>query len=406
MRILIASLLLALPAFGHDMVPAKPQSQPVLITHATVHSVANGVQADTDLLFAKGRIVAIGKQLKAPANAKVIDGSNKHLYPGLIVLGTYLGLSELDAVRATRDEQEVGELTPEVAAETAFNGDSDIIPTIRANGIALAEIAPQGGLIAGRASVMRLDGWNRHDMLVRADTGMHLYWPEDEANRETLVQFVADALAYHQRRLDGQQQQVDTRLEAMGGVIDKRIPLFIHAHGSQAIAQVLRFTERFGLNWVLVGGRGAEPMAKALAKRQVAVVVTDPQGLPDSNDAPYDQAFTLAGRLHDAGVKVALGLPSVWAARDLPFAVGQSIAWGMPASAALASVTLVPAQLLGIDKDYGDLVAGKSATLVLTDSPLFDYGAVKIKALYIDGGQVDLDNRQKRLYRKYLQKGQ
>ncbi|WP_115717976.1 amidohydrolase family protein [Gallaecimonas mangrovi] len=401
-------MLLALPAVAHDMLPGKPQSQPILIKGATVHSVTSGTQPGTDLLFDKGVIIAIGQGLAVPAGAKVIDAKGKHLYSGLIGLSTVLGLQEIEAVRATNDEEEVGELTPEVAAETAFNGDSDIIPTIRSNGIALVEIAPTGGLVAGRSAAMRLDGWNRRDMLIKADTGMHLYWPKvgDETGREKLETFFADAEAYRQRRIDNKQQPLDTRLEAMRGVMEKRVPLFIHVNGSAAIHQVLRFGDRFGLHWTLVGGRGAESYAKALAKRDVAVVVTDPEGLPSSDDAPYDEAYALSGLLAKAGVKVAIALPYSWSSRDLPFAVGQAEAWGLDAQKGLASVTLVPAKLLGIDTHYGDLTVGRSATLIITDHPLFDYAGVNVKALYIDGRSVDLDNRQKRLYRKYLQKGQ
>ncbi|EKE69225.1 amidohydrolase family protein [Gallaecimonas xiamenensis] len=409
MRSLIAALLLvAQPALANDMLPGKPQSAPVLIKGATVHSVQNGALANTDLLFEKGLITAIGADLKAPVGTQVIDASGKHLYPGMIGLSTYLGLSEIEAVRSTNDVEEVGTFTPEVAAETAFNADSELLPTVRSNGVALVEVAPQGGLVAGRSAVMRLDGWNRRDMMAREDTGMHLYWPEvgDEQAREKLENYFADAEAYRQRRSDSEQQLLDANLEAMTGVMEKRIPLFIHADGGAAIHQILRFGDRFGLKWTLVGGRGAETYAKDLARRQVAVVVTSPQGLPSSDDAPYDEAFALAGILDKAGVEVAIALPSSWSSRDLPFAVGQAMAWGLDPQKALASVTQVPANLLGIGKQYGDLAVGRSATLLLTDHPLFDYGGVSVKALYIDGAAVDLDNRQKRLYRKYQQKGQ
>ncbi|WP_417355851.1 amidohydrolase family protein [Gallaecimonas pentaromativorans] len=409
MRALFAALmLLALPVLAHDMVPGKAQSQAILIKGATLHSVAGGDQPNTDLLFEKGVIKAIGQNLEAPAGAEVVDGTGKHLYAGLIGLSTLLGIQEIEAVRSTNDVEEVGSFTPEVAAETAFNADSELIPTVRSNGIALVEVAPQGGLVAGRSAVMRMDGWNRRDMLVRADTAMHLYWPEvgDEAAREKLETFFANAEAYRQRRIDSEDQTIDASLEAMTGVMEKRIPLFIHADGSAAIHQVLRFGDRFGLKWTLVGGRGAERYANELARRGVAVAVTNPQGLPSSDDAPYDEAYALAGILDKAGVKVAIALPSSWSSRDLPFAVGQAQAWGLDPKKGLASVTLVPAELLGIAKQYGDLTVGRSATLMVTDHPLFDYAGVSVKALYIDGAAVDLDNRQKRLYRKYLQKGQ
>ncbi|WP_341503514.1 amidohydrolase family protein [Gallaecimonas sp. GXIMD4217] len=400
--------LLAVPTLAHDMAPGEIQKRPVLITNATLHTADQGVLAGSDILFENGLITALGPDLPVPDKAVVIEASGKHVYPGLIALSTRLGLSEVDAVRATRDFSEVGDLTPEVAAEAAFNADSEIIPTVRANGIALAEVAPNGNLVAGRSAAMRLDGWNRRDMLVKADTGLHLYWPDsaDSQALDGLKALFGKARAYDERRRQREDQPVDARLEPMRGLFSRQLPLFIHLSRQGQLTQALDFTAEQDLAWSLVAGPVALTALAELKARGVAVVATDPQGLPDHEDAPYDQAFTLPARLHQAGLAPVIALPAGWSARDLPFAVAQAMAWGLPEEAALRSVTLNAAKLLGIDQQYGSLALGKSATLILTAAPLFDYPDFGVEAMFIDGRKVNLDNRQKRLYRKYRQKGQ
>ena len=132
---------------AHDEVPGKKQAQPIVLQNGTLHTVTKGVLSQTDLLFADGKIVAIGQDLAVPADAQAIDISGQHVYPGVIAMDTTLGLNEIEAVRATRDADEVGDVTPEVAGHIAFNADSEVIPTVRYNGVAYAQVVPEGGMV-------------------------------------------------------------------------------------------------------------------------------------------------------------------------------------------------------------------------------------------------------------------
>ena len=99
---------------------------------------------------------------------------------GFISPSTTLGLTELDAVRATRDMEEVGTHNPNARAETAYNPDSELIPTVRSNGVLLANVTPVGGRISGTASLMRLDGWTREDIAILPKSGLVVNWPQME----------------------------------------------------------------------------------------------------------------------------------------------------------------------------------------------------------------------------------
>ncbi|OYW93243.1 MAG: amidohydrolase, partial [Alishewanella sp. 32-51-5] len=165
-----ACVLAAGSAAAVNPVPGTAASQPLLLKNATVHSV---VAAPTvqDVLIQDGKIAAVGANLTVPANAQVQDLTGKNLYPGLIALINQLGLIEVEAVRATRDDRETTATNPDLRAEVAFNADSAVIPTIRSNGFSHSLIYPSGALITGRSALMQLDGWNWQDALVQSSVG-------------------------------------------------------------------------------------------------------------------------------------------------------------------------------------------------------------------------------------------
>src|SRR6195952_3228038 len=159
--------------------PAKPQSKPIVITGATIH-VGNGqVITNGYIAFDKGKITAIGEGT-APnaAGADVIDAAGKQVYPGFICPITTLGLIEVEeGAKGTVDDYETGDINPNVRSIVAYNTDSKVIPTVRSNGVLLAQPTPVGGLISGQSSVVQLDAWNWEDAAYKTDIGMHMTWP-------------------------------------------------------------------------------------------------------------------------------------------------------------------------------------------------------------------------------------
>jgi len=130
------------------------------------------------VLFDKGLIVAAREgEVKLAGEWTVVDAGGKSVYPGFIGSYTHLGLVEIGAVRASRDLDETGEVTPEARAAVAVNPDSTLIPVARSNGVLTFATFPRGGAIPGRASVMSMDGWTWEDMAVRADAGLVVNWP-------------------------------------------------------------------------------------------------------------------------------------------------------------------------------------------------------------------------------------
>ena len=426
MRTFIRLALLAMCAVAvqaHDYVPAPPQSQPILLKGGTVYTVANGVLDNTDVLFDKGIITQVGENLVAPPDALVIDVKGKSVYPGLIALGTTLGLIEIGAVRATNDIGEIGRINPDVQSHMAYNPDSEIIPTIRSNGIAYAQIVPGGELIRGRSCLLNLDAWTKDDAAVEYEVGLHVDWPQvniitawwerrtPEEQREDMAramkdfrQVFDDAQAYRLAKEADPGTPVDSRWEAMLPVLSGKLPLFVHAGDYRQIEQAVAFARERKLRMVLMGGDEAAKAADLLVANDIPVVYFSTMGLPPGQDEPYDQAYSTPRILHEAGVKLCLAVGGASGVRNLPFDAGHAVGFGLPADAALRAITLTPAEVLGVADRVGSLEVGKRATIVVSDGDIMNMLTQNVTHLFIDGRAVDLDNKHKELYRKYRAK--
>lgn len=411
-------------ALAVNPVPGPKQTTPILLKNATVHSVVNA-PAVQDVLLVDGKIAALGANLTAPAGAEVQDLTGKHLYPGLIALINQLGLIEVEAVRATRDDREVTATNPDLQVQVAFNADSVVIPTIRSNGFSHSLIYPSGSLITGRSALMHLDGWNWQDALVQADVGLHLSWPrmslqtgwwvrdsveqQQKRQAEQLAQlhgFFQQAHAYYLAEQAGLNRGKDSRWHAMLAFFDKKLPLFVHADDPRQIRQAMLLAQQYQVKLVIVGGRDSWRMAEELANNQVDVIYTAPYGLPTRTDEAYDQAFSAPGILQQAGVRFALSLDGFWDTRNLAFAAGHVTRYGLEPAAALRALTLDAAKIAGVADRLGSIEVGKSASLVLSAGDIFDYRGHSVEKLWIDGRSVDLDNRHKQLHRRYQQRYQ
>ena len=411
---------------GHK---APPQSHPVVIEHATIHTVSDGVIENGTVVFDHGVITQVlraGERVRAGRNAEHIDATGRHVFPGFVSAVTALGLVEVSAVRATLDSNEVGALTPEVRGAVAVNPDSTLIPVARTGGVLTAGVFPSGGLIPGRASVMRLDGWTWEDMTIEDDAGLVINWPRvrpakarrmdqsadkprDRSKKQIkkITDLFRDATAYYAAKDADPTIQTDLGFEAMRAAAQGRSPTFIFAQEYSQIVSALSWALDAGLKPILVGGRDALLAADLLTTNDIPVIVTGVFHVPSRRDAPVDQAYRLPIELEQAGVRwcMSTGGGSFGAAneRNLPLHAAATIAYGMDPDLALRSVTLAPAQILGLGDTLGSIEKGKAATLVLADAPPLDI-TMHVDAAFINGRRIDLTNKQTKLRDKYLDK--
>ena len=424
LTLVVAVLWAAIGVQAGEEIPGAPQTTPVVITNATIHRGNGEVLQGASVMFEEGLITAIGPGLEAPANATVIDGTGKHVYPGFILPATTLGLTEIDAVRPTHDMNEVGPFNPNVTAATAYDPDSELIPTIRTNGILLANAAPTGGTISGMSSLMRLDGWTKEDLAVQMRSGLVVNWPnmsgskprwsemtddEWQKQQQEAVKGVEDyfraAYAYARAAEVGlDNSKNDIRFEAMRRVFDGTLPVIVSANYQRQIEAALDLAEEYNLRLIIRGGAEADRVADRLNKRRVPVILRRVHSLPIRAEAPYDEAFTLPAALAEAGVEFCFEGSGAWRQRDVPFEAGTACAYGLDKERAVQALTLSAARIFGVEDRFGSLEVGKSATLFVSAGDALDVRSNIVEHAWIDGRTLDLSNRHKRLSTKYRER--
>ncbi|MDW8263625.1 MAG: amidohydrolase family protein [Phycisphaerales bacterium] len=426
-RIVLGMLLcgLALPAAGSDEIPGAPQTVPIAIVDADIFPVSSPPIPGGTIVFDKGRITGVGRQVPIPAGARRIDGRGKRVYPGLFDSISDLGLVEINLVRQTVDLRETGSINPNVRAERAINPDSEHISVTRSNGVLLSLVAPEGGLISGSSAIIQLDGWTWEDLTLRAPAAIHLNWPnmrpqqrrywmtespgaQNRARDEQLElirKTFRDARAYQAARQQDESVPFDSRWDAMVPVLEGRIPLVVHANDLLQIQSAVAFARREKLRIVIAGGYDAVECAELLRESGIPVILTGVHRLPQRRGEPYDAAYTLPRRLHEAQVKFAIaGLDRFNGNyRNLPYNAATAVAFGLDPAEALAAITLRPAEIFGVADRVGSLEVGKDATLFIADGDILEI-PTRVEMAFVQGRELDLNDKQKRLYAKYAEK--
>ncbi|MCH7763158.1 MAG: amidohydrolase family protein [Candidatus Marinimicrobia bacterium] len=429
MKQFILAILIISFLFASDQIPAPRQDHPILLKDVTIHPVSGPILTQGEILFSDGKIIEIGHRIsRLPENTEIISLPGKHVYPGMIAANTVLGLVEVNAVRATRDFAEVGSFNPNVRAEVSYNPDSELIPVTRSNGVAIVLTVPQSGLISGTSAAMMLDGWTWEDATLKMPVGMHIRWPrmtvshsryvrkspeeqkkERDKQLKELDEILDKARAYAQS-ISAEKtphQKMDLKWQSMVNVVKGELPVFIHANGVQQIEAAAEWASRQKLNMVLVGGRDAWMVTDILKKNNIPVIIEATHKLPARRWANYDESFKTPLILYEAEVKFCIsangGAFQAAHQRNLPYEAATAAAYGLPKDEALKSVTLYPAEILGIADQVGSLEVGKDATLFISDGDPLEI-MTRVEQLYIQGRKVDMGDRHKILRDKYTEK--
>jgi imidazolonepropionase-like amidohydrolase len=392
---------------------ATLSAQRILLLHGTAH-IGNGNILESAAIGVVNDRITFVKNSLTQTFAKqdwdtIINCNGQHFYPSLVSANNTLGLTEIDAVRATRDFNDVGDWNPHVRAQIAYNVESKVVETTRTNGVLLVQATPRGGWISGSSAVMKLSGWNWEDATVLADDGIHLNWPYDPKNyaaqKRDIYSFFELAKTYATDRDD---QVSDLRLEAMKAcfVANKRV--YIHAESIQQIVDIIDFAASFQLAFpVIVGGRDAHLVGAKLRDSNIPIMLSRVHSLPSREDDLTFLPYQMPSLLKAQGIPFCIqndGDMQPMNTRNLPFQAGTTMAYGLTAEEALKSVSLSVCQIMGIDKDYGTLEAGKKATFFVSKGPALDMRTNQLTTILVDGKLVLTTNFQEQLYLKYRQK--
>src|SRR5207249_3334955 len=141
-----------------------------------------------------------------------------------------------------------------------------------------------------------------------------------------------------------------------------------------------------------------------IKEQNIPVILGPTLALPLNEDDAYDRAYSTPADLQKAGIRFAIGTFSGTAnlsSRNLPYQAAQAVAFGLSHDDALKAITKNAAEIWGVADRVGTIEEGKWADLLVTDGDPLET-KTQVRQLFIKGKLVDLDNKQKQLYEKYL----
>ena len=427
--IILFFVLLNAQLFAQVPEPVNDQNQPVLIYNALIH-IGDGNTIEKGFVsFDNGKITDVSSEdldLESDAyqNYLKINANGSHLYPGLILPNSKVGLEDISAVRATVDHTEVGELNSNIRSLIAFNTDSEIISTFRYNGILLSQVVPDGSFVTGNSSIMMMEGWNWEDAAYKIDDGMHVKWPRKtyppsrwsgqtnfrenpnyKSSMDIINKFLIDSRSYFNLNGD-ENKEVNLKLEAMVDVFNGKKKIFLHVGSREQIIESVQMFQKHGINdLVLVGANDALYAIDFIKENNLPVLLNNLHRVPSRNHEDVDLPYKLPYLLQKEGIVVGLTASgSLHSQRNLPFLAGTAASYGLSKEDALKLITSNNAKILGIDDITGTIKAGKDANIIISKGDILDMKSSVIEYAFITGRMVNLDGKQQILYDRFKRK--
>ena len=427
--IILFLVLLNAQLFAQVPEPVNNQNQPVLIYNALIH-IGDGNTIEKGFVsFENGKIAEVSSEdldLESDAyqNYLKINVNGSHLYPGLILPNSKVGLEDISAVRATVDHTEVGELNSNIRSLIAFNTDSEIISTFRYNGILLSQVVPDGSFVTGNSSIMMMEGWNWEDAAYKIDDGMHVKWPRKtyppsrwsgqtnfrenpnyKSSVDMINKFLIDSRSYFNLNGD-ENKEVNLKLEAMVDVFNGKKKIYLHVGSREQIIESVQMFQKHGINdLVLVGANDALYAIDFIKENNLPVLLNNLHRVPSRNHEDVDLPYKLPYLLQKEGIVVGLTASgSLHSQRNLPFLAGTAAGYGLSKEDALKLITSNNAKILGIDDITGTIKAGKDANIIISKGDILDMKSSVIEYAFITGRMVNLDGKQQILYDRFKRK--
>jgi imidazolonepropionase-like amidohydrolase len=408
--------------------PGKKQEKDILLLGATAHLGNGKVIENSAVAFSNGKLVLVADartiKIDKASYGEVYELQGKHIYPGFIAPNVTLGLSEIEAVKASVDEYEIGHFNPHIRSLIAFNTESKIIGTVRANGVLISQATPRGGRISGTSSVVQLDAWNWKDAVVKEDDGIHVNWPRMyrssgwwaepggmnknenyQKEIDELSAFFSESNAYLSLENVTEKNIV---YEGMNGVFNGKKRVYFHADYVKDLIQIIAFIRKHEIKFpVIVGGYDAYLIADMIKDYNIPIILRKLHELPMRPEDDINLPYKIPSILLEKGIVFCLqnsGDMEAMNTRNLPFLAGTAAAWGVPYEEAVKSISLNAAKILGVDHILGSIEVGKHATLFVSNGDALDMKTNAVELAFIEGRKVNLDNHQIQLYEKYKEK--
>jgi imidazolonepropionase-like amidohydrolase len=437
-KIPVAALSLCVAIAGAQTSAAGPNGTivnppaTVAIVGGKLLTITHGVIEDGTVILTNGKIVAVGPSSSTPTppGAQVFDAHGMTVYPGLFDAETHLGLTEVGADQESNDLVETSdEIEPHMHVVDAFHAETVRIPVNRINGVTNAIVAPASeDSIPGQDALIQLYGKDRNQMILTPDIALAMNfdgavrrrggrggggkYPSTRMGVATqLRQTLMDAQAYMAEQAAGAKPdhkgpspKRDLKLEALIPYLKGEKPVIFGASEGYEVEIAMAIAKEFHLRVILNHVSHAQDVLDEIASYHVPVIVDSIYDAPLPNER-YDAVYSMPAQLAKRGVKIALTSLNengpVSDPRNLPYAAGYAVAYGLPYDEALKAITLNPAQMFGVGESLGSLDVGKTGNVVVANGDPLDV-RTSVAQVFIDGIAIPMTSRQTELRDQYL----
>lgn len=393
-------------------------------------TITHGVIEKGVLVMENGKIAAVGAEgsVSVPHGAKVIDVTGMTVYPGLIDSETHLGLTEIEADKMTNDLIELSdEIMPHMHVSDAFHAESVVIPVTRINGVTNAIIAPANqDTLPGQDAFIQLAGGSADEMLMVRDIALPLNFTGKQRRNENfqnakypmtrmgmaaqLRQAFLDAQDYERKMTayeskkasgdaKGEPPKHDLKLEALLPYLHGKKPVVLAVEEPSDLLTALDLANEFHLKVILNHLEHSASLLDKVAATGFPVIVGPIYEQPKEWER-YDAVFKVPAEMARRGIKIAFASYDTHNSRNLPYAAGYAVAFGLPHDEALKAITLNPAQIWGVDDRLGSLDTGKLANVVVANGDPLDV-KTDVKHVFINGEEIPLVSKQTELRDQY-----
>jgi imidazolonepropionase-like amidohydrolase len=333
----------------------------------------------------------------------------------------------------TNDELENSdEIMPHMHVYDAFHAETTLIPVTRLNGVTNAIVAPANGdTLPGQDSFIQLAGASATEMLTIRDIAMPLNFTGAQRRNQSfetakfpftrmgmatqLRQAFIDALDYEQKLTAydkkksssdekekdkaGAPPKRDLKLEALLPYLHGKKPVVLAAEQPSDLLTALELANEFHLKVILNHVTHSASLLDKIAATRLPVIVGPIYEQPKESER-YDAVYAMPAQLAKRGIKIAFASYDSHQARNLPYAAGYAVGFGLPPEEALKAMTINPAQIWGVDKDLGSLEVGKMGNVVVANGDPLDV-KTDVKHVFIQGQEIPLVSKQTELRDQY-----
>jgi len=380
----------------------------IALLNATVETISHGTLARGTVLFDKGKIAAVGKDIKIPVGCEIIDGTGKYLTPGLIDAHTHVGASEQGTPENMND---VNEMTSPVTSQLRIIDsitpwDSAFADAVQGGVTCVQALPGSANVIGGQGAIIKTHGEIVDAMVIKAPSSMKAALGENPiriysgqgkspstrmANAACLRDAIVKAINYSGKKAQAMEKKEfferDLMWESLEKVVKKEICLSIHAHRADDIVTALRIVDEFGLECTIEhcteGHLIAEYLAEKRVKAAVGPTLTSKPKLELKN-LNWETPKTLL--LQGVHVCITTDHPVV-PLQYLPLCAALAFRAGLSREDALKCITLYSAEHLGVQDRMGSIEEGKDADMVLWSGDPLDYRS-EVMATIINGEVV------------------